>query len=396
MDRSPAPRSRRRALAAALAMTVTLGAGLLGSTPPAVAATQGGEQLALPGRQANVLPGGEPVPYIRAKAWVLADADTGEILAAKNAHLALPPASTQKMLTALAVLADVPLDRTVRATKRDARQEGSRVGLIPGKEYRVEDLLYALLLPSANDAALALARANGGRRATVTEMNAIARSLEAFTTVARNPSGLDAPGQVSSAYDLAVIARAGLANPQFREFVSTVRHDFPTWRGKKLRKPTTMEISTTNRMLLRDWRGAIGVKTGFTTQAGRTFVGAAERKGRTLIVTLMRSRESTELAAERLLGWGFANRDLLQPVGTLPGQLSAPTATAVTVAESPEPQPAETLLAQAGITPFGPDQVSSPWWSWALIVALVAGSLGLWWRSRIRRRRADRLSYSLR
>lgn len=380
---------------------VALATALLLALPASASASVGGPRLDEPGKVVALQPGATPLPKVKAKAFLVADLGTGEILAAKNAHLPLPPASTLKTLTSLAVLRDVPLTATVKANRRDARQDGSRVGLIPGKTYSVEDLMYALLLPSANDAANALARANGGRRATVAEMNAIAKELQALDTRAVNPSGLDAPGQVSSAYDLALIARAAMANPEFRSFVKTKKHAFPAWKGKKLRKKTVYEIYTTNRMLLDGYKGALGVKTGYTTEARNTFIGAAKRKGRELLVVVLQPVGHTATASEALLDWGFANAGKVTPVGTLAVQgataaTAATAATGVAPSASPTPPPATTILASAGMQPFGPDEIRAPWWSWALIIGIVLASIALALRTRMRRRRAERLSYSLR
>jgi serine-type D-Ala-D-Ala carboxypeptidase (penicillin-binding protein 5/6) len=253
-----------------------------------------------------------PVPNVWAKTWVIADAQTGEILAAKRAHKKRAPASTIKMLTALTVLPQLPLESTYVARKKAVNMYGSRVGLIKGKSYTINDLMNAMMLPSANDAAVALAQANGGVKRTVQQMNEVAAQLNATNTVAKNPSGLDAPGMVSTAYDLALIARAGLSQPVFSEYVQRTRAQFPT-KGKK----KTKTIYTTNRLLLGNYKGAMGVKTGFTSNAGRTFVGSAQRNGRTLIVSMMGINERTDVAAIKLLDWGFANVGRITPVGTL-------------------------------------------------------------------------------
>ena len=176
----------------------------------------------------------------------------------------------------------------------------------------MDQLWYAVFLPSANDAAFAVAQANGGVKRTVRQMNDLAYELRALDTTARNTSGLDAPGQLSSAYDLTLIAREGLSRDDFANYAGTATARFPDTRGKGSHR-----IYTTNRLLLHGWKGAIGVKTGFTTKAGRTYVGAATRGGRTLIVSLMGIRESSEEAAKRLLSWGFANADRVEPVGML-------------------------------------------------------------------------------
>ena len=282
------------------------------SAGPAGAETLGGEGLATTARTVSPLPGADPLPRVKAATWVLADAETGEVLAHKGAHVRRPPASTLKMLTALTVLPRVPADTVYVATPRAANTYGARVGLRVGKRYTMDQLWYAVFLPSANDAAIAVAEANGGVKRTVRQMNDLAYDLRALDTVARNTNGLDAGGQVSSAYDLALIARAGLEREDFARYASTVKARFPDVKGKG-----THAIYTTNRLLLHGWKGAIGVKTGFTTKAGRTYVGAATRGGRTLIVSLMGIRESSEEAAKRLLRWGFANADRVEPVGML-------------------------------------------------------------------------------
>lgn len=284
----------------------------LAGASPALAETIGGEQLAATNRTVNLLAGASPLPEVWAETWLIADAETGEVLAHKGAHVKRAPASTLKMLTALAVMPRTSLDQEYVVTRRATDTYGSKVGLKVGRAYTMDQLWRAVFLPSANDAAIAVAEANGGVRTTVAQMNDIARSIGALDTVAKNTSGLDAPGQVSSAYDLALFARAGLEREDFARYARTARAKFPDSRGRGQHT-----IYTTNRMLLHGWRGAIGVKTGFTSAAGRTFVGAAERKGRTLIVALMGVKESSEGAATKLLGWGFKNADRVEPVGVL-------------------------------------------------------------------------------
>lgn len=279
---------------------------------PAHADPIGGLELARTHVTVVPEPDADPLPRIKAASWVLADADTGEVLAHKGAHVRRAPASTLKMLTALTVLPRLDPQGTWTATRKAAFTYGSRVGLRPGRAYTLDELWHAVFLPSANDAAIAVAQANGGVKSTVMQMNEVARDLNALDTHAVNTSGLDAPGQLSSAYDLALIARAGMRRPDFAGYAGTARATFPDVRGKG-RHP----IYTTNRLLLHRWKGMLGVKTGFTSRAGRTYVGMARRDGRTLLVTLMGIRESSEVAARDLLTWGFANADRVRPVGTL-------------------------------------------------------------------------------
>ena len=311
-------------MAGAALVACLAAAGLLAG--PAAAETVGGEQLARTTRTVTLEPGARPLPEVWAETWILADATTGEVLAQKGSHVQRAPASTLKMLTALAVLPRTTPETTWVATERASTIYGERVGLKVGRTYTLDELWYAVFLPSANDAAIGVAQANGGVRATVRQMNEVAQELNALDTVAKNTSGLDAPGQLSSAYDLALIARAGLQRPDFATYAGTARSEFPDVKGKG-----SHPIYTTNRLLLHGWKGVIGVKTGFTSRAGRTYVGAATRQGRTLLVAMMGIHESSETAAKKLLKWGFANADKVTPVGVLvdPGDLpEAPVATA--------------------------------------------------------------------
>lgn len=253
--------------------------------------------------------GSPQLPQVSAKGWVVADADTGAVLAAKNAHGTFLPASTMKTLTAVTLIPRMSPARTYRATQQDANIEGSKVGLVAGQRYTVNKLLEAMLVVSGNDAAHALAGANGGMAKTVKQMNDTAKRLQAYDTVARNTSGLDAPGQVTSAYDLALIAREGLRLPAFVRYSETLRSSMPAPGGKRF------EIYNHNK-LLTQYRGAIGVKTGYTIAARHTYVGAARRGGRTLIVTLLKT-ETMYPDAKGLLDWGFLAAGTATPVGLL-------------------------------------------------------------------------------
>jgi serine-type D-Ala-D-Ala carboxypeptidase (penicillin-binding protein 5/6) len=299
---------------AALALSACLA---LVPVATAAADTVGGEGLAGTERTVALAPGAERLPTVKAETWLIADATTGEVLAQKGAHVRRAPASTLKMLTALTVMPQVPPETAYVATPAAAYTYGSRVGLKPGRTYTLDQLWYAVFLPSANDAAIAVAEANGGVKRTLAQMNELAGHLNALDTVAKTPNGLDRPGQLSSAYDLALIARAGMQRPDFAKYAGTARAEFPNVKGKG-----SHPIYNTNRLLLHGWKGMIGVKTGFTTHAGRTYVGAATRDGRTLLVTLMGIHESSESAARKLLSWGFANADKVTPVGRLvePGE----------------------------------------------------------------------------
>ncbi len=302
------------------------------NTPPI-----GGPELV--GRKVHVVygPDAAPLPPIAAASWVLADLTTGEILAAKAPHLQRPPASTLKTLTALTLIPRLDSTAVYESTWSDVSVIGSRAGMIDQAPYTIEDLFYGLLLPSGNDAARALAHANGGVAKTVAQMNKQARHLQALDTVAKTPHGLDTPGQVTSAYDLALIARAALQLEDFRTYVSAQHYAFPgLMPKKKAKKRPTFEIWNQNPLIAESYRGAIGVKTGYTTLAGRTFVGAASRKDHSLVVTLMGIREPTTTAARSLLNWGFAQQTNVTPVGTLVAPVEeSPDSAPVPQADSP-------------------------------------------------------------
>ncbi|MBM3668479.1 MAG: D-alanyl-D-alanine carboxypeptidase [Actinobacteria bacterium] len=336
------------------------------------------------GIRVNLGPGASPLPDVWARSWVLADAATGAILAEKKMDAPRRPASTLKVLTALTLLPRLAPDQTYVVRKKEAEAYGSRAGIVRGKAYTVDQLMYGLLLPSGNDAAIALARANGGVPATVAQMNQVARDLQANDTTARNPSGLDSPGQFSTAHDLTVIARAALEREDFRTYVRALRATIPA-KGKKSRT-----IYNQNRLLTGGFKGAIGVKTGFTSKAGRTFIGAAERKGVTLIVTVLGSREPSADAAGKLLSWGFSNLNKVTPVASLP-PLPQP-ALEVQPAQAVVPVVAEVQTPSA-VTPPSPEptamsSVPVGVWGWPLLGLFLIGFALVSWRQ-ARRRRPD-------
>ena len=341
-----------------------MSAALSGPATATVAGTStvGGDRLATTGLVVDA-PGAAPLPKVTAAAYLLADLTTGEVLAAKDPHGRLRPASTQKVLTALTLLPRLDPDTVYTAKWEDANAEGSRAGIVPDATYTVHQLFQALFLVSGNDAASALANAAGGVPQTVAAMNQTARDLGALDTTVRNPSGLDAPGQLTSAYDLAVIARAAMARQDFRDYVTTVKAQFPGKmpRAGKVRK--TFEIFTQDRLLL-NYPGAIGVKTGWTTLARGTFVGAASRGGRTLIATVLHSKGDSWRDSAALLSWGFRNGSLARPVGSL-GAAASPAATD---GGAPAPKAGPTVSPHAAGVASG--SAGLPWWLTAPLLLL--------------------------
>ena len=300
-------RTPRRLALAAAALALPL-LGVPASADPQT--TVGGDLLA--GRGLIAPTGGPALPATAAASWLVADLDTGEVLAAKDPHGRYAPASTLKTLTAETLIPKLDRRALVQPTFDDVNVEGSKVGLVDTVRYPVDELFRSMMVVSGNDAALTLATANGGLPKTVAEMNAEAQRLQANDTHAVNDNGLDAPGQTSSAYDLALIARAGMQLPDFRDYVATKRAHI---RGA--RPGTAIAISSHDRLLW-NYDGAIGIKNGFTVAARATFVGAATRGGHTLVVTLMRTNPRYWPEAASLLDWGFAAQRLgVTPVGQL-------------------------------------------------------------------------------
>ncbi|MFF4348116.1 D-alanyl-D-alanine carboxypeptidase family protein [Streptomyces sp. NPDC001530] len=303
------------------------------ATPPANMSTVGGERLGQAGTQVNLGTGAPVLPKdLTARSWIVADAESGDVLAAHNAHWRLPPASTLKMLFADTVLPKFPKTTKHKVVPSDLAGIGSgssMVGIKENETYTVHDLWLGVFLRSGNDAVHVLSQMNDGIDQTVKDMQAHADELQALDTHVVSPDGYDAQGQVSSAYDLTLFARSGLQKKDFREYCSTVRAKFPgetikTKKGKKTRE--SFEIQNTNRLLTGDsdistYQGIAGIKNGNTTNAGATFTGVAERNGKVLLVTVMNpeKNEHNEVYKEtaRLFDWGFQAADKVEPVGEL-------------------------------------------------------------------------------
>jgi D-alanyl-D-alanine carboxypeptidase (penicillin-binding protein 5/6) len=249
-----------------------------GSGPGGV--TVGGEGLDTRG---TVVPdGAPPLPTgVVAPGWLVADAGSGAVLAARDPHGRYYPASTLKTLTLLTLLPLLDPAEVVEGTVEDEAVEGSRVGLVAGGRYPVALLFQALVMQSGNDAAGALARAAGGVEVTVRAMNEVAESIGAHDTVAGTPSGLDVAGQTSSPYDLALVFRRLVADPAVVALLRTPVAHVPAVEGRS----PGFEIQNENP--LAGSPGNLGGKTGFTDAARHTFVTAAERDGRRLVVSVM-------------------------------------------------------------------------------------------------------------
>ncbi|MFI8891036.1 D-alanyl-D-alanine carboxypeptidase family protein [Streptomyces paradoxus] len=303
------------------------------ATPPASMSSVGGARLGKPGTQVNLASGVPVLPKdLSARSWIVADAESGDVLAAHNAHWRLAPASTLKMLFADTLLPRFPRDTKHKVVPSDLAGIGSGSSMVGIKEeetYTVHDLWLGVFLRSGNDAVHVLSAMNKGVENTVEDMNEHAEELQALDTHVVSPDGYDAEGQVSSAYDLTLIARSGMQKKDFREYASTVSAKFPgkTKKGKKGKTVReSFEIQNTNRLLSGDsdvpvYQGIAGVKNGNTTNAGATFTGVAERGGKVLLVTVMNPEKPghNEVYKEtaRLFDWGFKAAGKVQPVGEL-------------------------------------------------------------------------------
>jgi D-alanyl-D-alanine carboxypeptidase (penicillin-binding protein 5/6) len=337
---------------------------------PVPATPVGGDALSSCG--VVVAAGTPPLPAdVSAEAWLVADIDSGDVIAARDPHGRHRPASTIKVLLAMQAINELPLDRVIVGTQEDANAEGTKVGVDVGGRYTVNDLLHGLLMHSGNDAAHALAvaiggaggqersdpgsasggqersdpgnasggqersdpgNASGGQERSdpgkamdvaMQQINMLAGKLGAHDTRVATPSGLDGPGMSTSAYDIGLFYRYAFKNPTFADIVATRTYRFPGYPAKpgEASDHPAYELENDNKLLL-NYPGAMGGKTGFTDDARQTFVGAANRDGRRLVAVLLRgSREPIapwEQSA-RLLDYGFATA-----AGTTIGTLIEP------------------------------------------------------------------------
>lgn len=310
---------------------------------PVPAKTIGGE--ALSGCGVITAANTPPLPNdVSAEAWLVADLDSGDIIAAKDPHGRHRPASIIKVLVATAALNELNLNKLVAGTQEDANSEGTRVGVGPGGQYTINDLLHGLLMHSGNDAAHALAVQLGGMDPALQKLNILAGKLGGRDTRAATPSGLDGPGMSTSAYDIGLFYRYAWQNPVFADIVATQTYDFPGRDGNP-----SYPVENDNKLLY-NYPGAMGGKTGYTDDAGQTFVGAANRDGRRLVAVLMKGTRvpiAPWEQAAHLLDYGFAT-----PPGTKVGTLVDPDPSLITPkADEPTAAQAASVLPPADSLP---------------------------------------------
>ncbi|MCV7199612.1 D-alanyl-D-alanine carboxypeptidase family protein [Mycobacterium angelicum] len=310
--------------------------------PLAVPATPVGGN-ALSGCGIITAPDTPPVPNdVSAEAWLVADLDSGAIVAARDPHGRHRPASIIKVLVAMASINAFNQNKTVPGTDDDAAAEGTKVGVDNGGVYTINQLLHGLLMHSGNDAAHALAMQLGGMQQALEKLNVLATKLGGHDTRVATPSGLDGPGMSTSAYDIGLFYRYAWQNPVFADIVATRTFDFPGHGDHP-----GYELENDNQLLYH-YPGAMGGKTGYTDDAGQTFVGAANRDGRRLMAVLLHGTRQPiapwEQAAH-LLDYGFAT-----PQGTQVGTLVEPDPSLL----APKGKPTERANDQAaGLMPSG-------------------------------------------
>ncbi len=259
---------------------------------------------------------------ISAQAAILIEASSGDVIYEKNAYERLPMASTTKIMTALVALEYGDLSKPVRVAEAACGVEGSSIYLSAGEELTLGDLVYALMLESANDAAAAIAyEVAGGIGEFAEQMNRTAESIGLTNTHFTNPHGLDDENHYTTAADLAKLMSYAMRNDVFREIVSTYKRTIP------LRGDAGVRILLNHNKLLRISEDAIGGKTGFTKRSGRCLVSAAERDGVEVIAVTLNAPNDWK-DHQTLYEWGFSqyHREILAETGEFTYEIPCPTA----------------------------------------------------------------------
>ncbi len=248
---------------------------------------------------------GAAEPNVTARAAIIVDANSGEVIWERNGDLPLPPASTTKIVTAIVALESGRLDDSFTVSADAAATAPSKVGFRPGQSMVLRDLLYAVLLKSANDASAVVAEGiSGSEEAFSRRMNAKARAVGATHSSFANPHGLTAAGHVSTVRDLSRIFRYGMRLPMFREILETPATEVPLDTGGR----TRMVALRSHNRLLEGWDHRVIGKTGYTRPAKRCFVGSAQSGDREIVIALL---GSTDLwgDARRLVSFGLGGPD---------------------------------------------------------------------------------------
>ncbi|OFT55591.1 D-alanyl-D-alanine carboxypeptidase [Corynebacterium sp. HMSC05H05] len=290
-----------------------------------------------------------------ASSWLVADLDSGDVVAMKDPHGRYRPASIIKVLLALTVIDELPLDQKVPVSAESAGQEGSAAGIGEGGDYTVEDLLTGLLLASGNDCAHALAQALGGDELALGKVNALAKKLGMADTRATSYSGLDGAGMSTSAWDMGLAYTAAFADPTFTRIVDTEHTTFPGFDDLP-----PFELWNDNQLYLNDPDG-IGGKTGYTDDANHTFVGAVNHEGRRLVAIILDTTAYDHRPweqAQMLLHEAYGVRSSVAKLEPL----AEKTPETTTAAPTPEPAPEQA----------GEETTWNRWWSYVIVAAVLA------------------------
>lgn len=267
--------------------------------------------------------GTSPMPALIGETAILMDMSTGKILYEKNADSPRYPASTTKIMTALLALENLDVTKEVAVDDKTPYEvEGSHIALVPGEVLTVDQLLHAMMTESANDCALVLGKTISGSTEQFADlMNKRAKELGAKNTNFVNPNGLHDDAHISTAYDLAVIARYAMTNPKtgpaFRKLVTTYKyHILPTnkqperflYNTNRMLYDTVHKVSVNGVSRVFKYEGVTGIKTGYTSHAGGCLVASAKRDGTELLAVTMKSTDPGRFAdCMAMLDWGFAN-----------------------------------------------------------------------------------------
>ncbi|MBE6023664.1 MAG: D-alanyl-D-alanine carboxypeptidase [Cellulosilyticum sp.] len=267
------------------------------------------------------------LPKVKAKGAVLIEQESGRVLYEQNAYAPLPMASTTKIMTCILALEKGKLDDIVVTSKRASQAPPVKLKLKVGEKQRLGDLLYALMLQSDNDVAVAIAEHIGGSVEGFCEMmTEKAREIGAQNTSFKTPNGLDAEGHYATAYDMALIGAYALNNPEFVKIVTTTTISIPTVDTENSQRH---DLQNKNRFIY-TYEGADGIKTGFTNKAGHCFVGGAKKNDMQLIATALGSGWGKDGKTQKytdvinMMNYGFKNYEkvvLIQPqenVATVP------------------------------------------------------------------------------
>ncbi len=263
---------------------------------------------------------------ISAQAAILIEASSGDVIYEKNAGERLPMASTTKIMTALVALEHGDFSKPVRVAEAAVGVEGSSIYLAAGEELTLENLVYALMLESANDAAAAIAyEVAGGIPEFAALMNETAETLGLADTHFTNPHGLDDEMHYTTAHDLAKLTAYAMENPVFREIASTYKRTIPLCRPSDADEGVRVLLN--HNKLLRMSEDVIGGKTGFTKRSGRCLVSAAERDGvRVIAVTLNAPDDWNDHLTLHELGFSHYHREILAKPGGFTYKIPCPTA----------------------------------------------------------------------